>query len=742
MKTRRIIGILLLVISFFIGCEYESYSEKSTGNDSSSNSGSSSNSSGSSSSNSGSSSNSSGSSSSNSGSSSGSSTGSSSNSGSGNTDIYEATATTVVSVISNLSSGTHTVKVTGGIDKDTLTDIKTALNYNSSAKVNLDLGETTGLTSIGNQTFYGYDNLVGIVIPDSVTKIGSEAFYQCYNLSSVTIGSGVTSIGSYAFYLSSLTSAIFKDTADWCYKPGGNFNAGKISVTDKSQAAMYLRDTWSAYPWYKGVVEVTIIGISVSSTNHKIIYCLGESLDVSNLIIKVLKSDGTAENVDVTTSMVEGFNSDVTGNQVLTINFGGYTTTYEIEVKAITAENVANFIINLSSGTHTVKVTGGIDEDTLTDIKTALNYNSSAKVNLDLGETTGLTSIGNQTFYGYDNLVGIVIPDSVTKIGSEAFYQCYNLSSVTIGSGVTSIGSYAFYLSSLTSAIFKDTADWCYKPGGNFNAGKISVTDKSQAAMYLRDTWSAYPWYKGVVEVTIIGISVSSTNHKIIYCLGESLDVSNLIIKVLKSDGTAENVDVTTSMVEGFNSDVTGNQVLTINFGGYTTTYEIEVKAITAENVANFIINLSSGTHTVKVTGAIDENTLTDIKTALNYNSSAKVNLDLGETTGLTSIGNQAFYGYGNLVGIVIPDTVTSIGSEAFYQCYNLSSVTIGSGVTSIGSYAFYLSGLTSAIFRDTADWYYKPSGNFSPGKISVTDKSQAAMYLRDTWGAYPWYKE
>lgn len=162
---------------------------------------------------------------------------------------------------------------------------------------------------------------------------------------------------------------------------------------------------------------------------------------------------------------------------------------------------------------------------------------------------------------------------------------------------------------------------------------------------------------------------------------------------------------------------------------------------ITAANVANVISGLSSGTYTVKVTGEIDENTMDDIRGALN-NTNAKINLDLSKTTGLTSIGDQDFYGYGNLVGIVIPDSVTSIGSEAFYQCYNLSSVTIGSGVTSIGNSAFYLSSLTSATFKDTTTWYYEPGGYFSEQKIDVTDTTIAANYLKDIMGVSAWYKK
>lgn len=211
-----------------------------------------------------------------------------------------------------------------------------------------------------------------------------------------------------------------------------------------------------------------------------------------------------------------------------------------------------------------------------------------------------------------------------------------------------------------------------------------------------------------------------------------------VIVTCFSCDFEIKNENGPFSNISGSNSS--GNSS---NTGDYDYDYDNTTSddKITAANAASVISGLSSGTHTVKVTGAIDENTIYRIRVALD-NASAKVNLDLGKTTGLTSIGYQAFYGCGNLVGIVIPDSVTSIGSEAFYQCYNLSSVTIGSGVTSIGSYAFYLSSLTSATFKDTTTWYYKPGQYFSEQKIDVTSTTVAANYLKDIVGASDWYKK
>lgn len=56
------------------------------------------------------------------------------------------------------------------------------------------------ITTIGNYTFNGCQNMINITIPNSVKSIGNYAFDSCRNLTNITLPDGVTSIGSHAFY--------------------------------------------------------------------------------------------------------------------------------------------------------------------------------------------------------------------------------------------------------------------------------------------------------------------------------------------------------------------------------------------------------------------------------------------------------------------------------------------------------------------------------------------------------------
>ena len=56
------------------------------------------------------------------------------------------------------------------------------------------------VTKIDKDSFFHFENLSGVTLPNSLIEIGAEAFYACFGLMHAVIPNNVTSIGRLAFY--------------------------------------------------------------------------------------------------------------------------------------------------------------------------------------------------------------------------------------------------------------------------------------------------------------------------------------------------------------------------------------------------------------------------------------------------------------------------------------------------------------------------------------------------------------
>ncbi len=349
---------------------------------------------------------------------------------------------------------------------------------------------------------------------------------------------------------------------------------------------------------------------------------------------------------------------------------------------AITADNVAKIIAGLkSSGPHDIAVTGGITSETISAIKTALQNNKTAKVNLDLNQTTGLTAIGAEAFRSCSSLTSVSIPNSVTYIGGETFSGCSSLTSVTIPTSVTSIDMWAFrWCSNLTSVSIPNSVTSIGEDAFADCSNLTSVTIGNGVTYIKKEA------FYNCTKLTSVTIPDSVTS------IGEDAFKYCSSLKYNKYD----------------NANYLGNE---------SNPYLVLIKA-KATNITSCNIN----TATKVIAGRAF------------YNCTKLTSVTIPDS--VTSIGYGAFKNCSSLTSVTIPDSVTSIGNNTFEGCRNLTSVTIGNGVTSISIRAFSgCSSLTSVIFKNTSGWY---CGEW----ISVTDSAKNATYLKETYCNKMWERK
>ena len=624
------------------------------------------------------------------------------------------------------------------------------------------------VTSIGSHAFYRCSNLESVAFAEGsqLTSIGEDAFRDCSSLTSIEIPAWVTSIGENAFLGCYLTIVynysdleITAGSSDYGYVA----YYAEVVLTEENQDNVNTDE--NGYVTYTDGEEVLLLGylgnekdIVIPEGVTRIAKYAFDGDDIVSVTLPESLTEIGNSAFEYCYTLKEVYN-----NSALDITAGSYdyngVAYYAVKVhNSSESESIFNedgFAI-VDGVLHTYKgsATNIIIPDIVTSIADYAFYDNNDIISVTIPE--GVTSIGNSAFYGCNSLTSIEIPAGVTSIGSSAFYRCSNLESVTFaeGSQLTSIGRSAFSgCNSLTSieipAGVTSIGGWAFNECRSLTSIEIpaGVTSIGDWVFHTCSNLESVTFAEGS-QLTSIGTSAfedcsSLTSIEIpagVTSIGSYAfrDCSNLISIAIPAGVTSigdyafyycRNLESVT-FAEGSQLTSIGSDA----FRDCSNLTSIEIPA-GVTSIGNGAFSGCSNLNTVYYAGSIEnwfdidfdsyssnplnngadlyiggelvtEVVVPESITTIGYQLTGCTSLtSITIHSGVTSIGNWAFYECSSLTSIEIPAGVTSIGDSAFAYCSSLTSIEIPAGVTSIGSWAFgYCSNLETIYYNGTAE--------------------------------------
>jgi len=393
---------------------------------------------------------------------------------------------------------------------DSVTSIGESAFTNCENIISVSIGDN--LTNIGYMAFYDCDNLVSVRLGKAVKLIGDYAFENCNKLveiindSSLNIVSGSADYGYIGHNAKEIHSGESKivNKDDYIFYTYGktNFLLGYIGVDsaltlpesyngEKYQIykyAFYWRDDITSIVIPNSVTAIGTRAFDRSATIRSVYisdltaWCKmtfeagsavlnGRNLYLNGELVKQLViPEGVVEISDNAFTGCSSINSVVIPSSVKKI--GNYTFSACSNI----VEVVNHSSLNITAGSTLNGYIGKYAKEIQTENSKTVNKDGYLFYTFDevnyllgyVGEDTELTlpesyngesyEIYKYAFFNLDDVISVIIPDSVTSIGYNAFYDCDSLTSVVIGNNVTSISDYAFYsCNSLTSARIGDS---------------------------------------------------------------------------------------------------------------------------------------------------------------------------------------------------------------------------------------------------------------------------------------------
>ena len=322
---------------------------------------------------------------------------------------------------------------------------------------------------------------------------------------------------------------------------------------------------------YPITITNTIQSVAIETLPTKVKYNVKETLDTTGGKLKITRATGTTEIIDITKEMISGFDSSKENTKLpLTISYtengSTKTTTFTVSVEDPITSMVMKTTpkteykygepLDLSTGVITVVRPSGTEEKQITE-EMVTGYEPTKIGAQELTITYG----GQELKYKVnvkDYITGIILtpPTKVKYEYGEALDLTGGNVQEVMASGVTT-SKVALTDSQITISGYNPKQE---------GAQTIDVTYKGQKEQF------------GVIVENNIQSIIMKTTPKTEYRYGEPLNIAGGTIETIRSNGAKETINITSSMVTGYNPNKIGKQKITVTYKDKTTSYEVEVK--------------------------------------------------------------------------------------------------------------------------------------------------------------------
>lgn len=401
--------------------------------------------------------------------------------------------------------------------------------------------------------------------------------------------------------ISSLTVSLSKDS----YWEGSEFDSSTVSVTanytDGTSATLYsyeyilttdynadVPDTYTVTVEYQGVKATAEVTVKEKVVNRfaltapdKTEYLEGEELDLTGMYGTFYFNTGDTLVIPAEDFTISGYDSSLTRQQIVYATYEYKGETYQrgflVTVRAksltgITAEtNKTVYYVGETFDASSLTVIAQYNNGTSEDVTgySISGFNSSTTGQKTVTVTYRDFTASFQVTVTENRLTGIEITKTPTK--TEYFQgESLNLNGLEV----------------MVS----------YEDGSNETVSGYSVSGFDNANPGLQTITVTYNGFSDTFTVTVkekqlTGIEITATPNKLNYYVGQSLDLTGMQVMASYNDGTK--VQVNDYAVTGYDPAKSGPQTVTVSYGGYSDTFQVNVenKQLTGIEITTLPLN-------------------------------------------------------------------------------------------------------------------------------------------------------